>query len=128
MNTKLRNAVLDQIGVSLNEFKENVSDYRDASSGISGFTYYSETHKFALKNQSLINELLEEVAEEIGDDVFNMVSNFGVFRGGIDNDEKKDIYKFLGGNRNEKSYNTYNVLNVMAWFAVEHLAYELDNN
>ena len=127
METKLQNAVLKQIGVTLKEFKENVSDYQDASAGIPGFTYYSDTHKFALKNQSSINALLEETADQLGEDVFKMVSHFGVFRNGIDKDEKKDLYKFLGGNKNEKSYESNSVLNVLAWFAVEQLAFELDN-
>lgn len=128
METKLQNAVLKQIGISLKDFKQNVSDYRDASAGIPGFIYYSDTHKFALKNQSSINELLEETAEQLGEDVFSMVSSFGVFRNGMDKDEKKDLYKFLGGNKNEKSYECFNVLNVLAWFCVEQLAYELDND
>lgn len=127
MNSKLEKSILTQIGVTKKEFAKNVSDYQNAQNGIPGFTYYSDTHKFALKNQSLINELLEDLADDLGEDVFSMVSNFGVFRGEIDKDEKKDIYKFLGGNRNEKSYDTNSVLNVMAWFCVEHLAFELDN-
>lgn len=127
METKLQNAVLKQIGISKRKFIENVGDYQNASVGIPGFTYYSDTHKFALKNQSLINDLLEEQAEQMGEDVFTMISGFGIFRNGMDKDEKKDVYKFLGGNRNEKSYETNSVLNVLAWFAVEQLAFELDN-
>ena len=56
MNSKLQKAVLTQIGVTKKEFQNNVSDYRDAGAGIPGFTYYSDTHKFALKNQKLILE------------------------------------------------------------------------
>ena len=127
MNSKLEKAILAQIGVTKKEFSANVSDYQDAQNGIPGFTYYSDTHKFALKNQSLINELLEDVADEMGMDVFSMVSEFGVFRCGIDKAEKKDLYNFLGGNQNEGIYEMNSVLNVMAWFCVEHLAFELDN-
>ena len=127
METKLQNAVLKQIGVTLKEFKKNVSDYQNASGGIPGFTYYSDTHKFALKNQSLINDLLDEQADQMGEDVFTMISGFGIFRNGMDKYEKKDIYKFLGGNKNEKSYESNSVLNVLAWFAVEQLAFEFDN-
>jgi hypothetical protein len=126
MNAKLQNAVLKQIGISLKEFKNNVSDYFDASAGIPGFTYYSDTHKFSLKNQSLINGLLEELADDQGIDVVEMVSNFGVFKGCMDKDEKKDLYLFLGGNKKESDYNTYSVLNVMAWLCVETLAFEMD--
>ena len=127
MKTQLEKAILNQIGVSKKEFTNNVTDYQNAQNGIPGFTYYSDTHKFALKNQSLIIELLEECAEEQGTEVLEMILSFGVFRNGADKDEKKDIYKFLGGNKNADSYETYNVLNVMAWFCVEHLAFLLDN-
>lgn len=127
MNSKLQNAVLTQIGVTKKEFTNNVSDYRDASAGISGFVYYADTHKFALKNQKLIIELLEESAEQMGCEVVEMVKNFGVFRGEMDKDELKDLYKFLGEQRNAKKYDTYSVLNVLAWLCVEQLAFELDN-
>ena len=127
MNTELKNAVLKQIGVSLKEFKTNVSDYQNAQNGIPGFCYYSDTHKFALKNQSLINELLENLADDQGIEIIEMVKSFGVFRGQMDNDELKDLYKFLGGQKSENKYNTNSVLNILAWLSVETLAFELDN-
>ena len=123
METKLQNAVLKQIGISKKEFKNNVSDYQDASMGIAGFNYYSDTHKFALKNQKKINSLLDELADEQGIEVVEMVKSFGVFsKNGMDKDELKDLYKFLGGNKNANSYETNSVLNVLAWLCVEHLA------
>lgn len=126
METKLQNAVLKQIGISKKEFKNNVSDYQDASMGITGFIYYSNTHKFALKNQKEINYLLDELADEQGIEVVEMVKSFGVFRkNGMDKDELKDLYKFLGGNKNANSYETSSVLNVLAWLCVEHLAFYL---
>ena len=126
METKLQNAVLKQIGITKKEFKNNVSDYQDALMGIPGFIYCSDTHKFALKNQKEINSLLDELADEHGIEVVEMVKSFGVFRkNGMDKDELKDLYKFLGGNKNENSYETNSVLNVMAWLCVEHLAYYL---
>ena len=127
MNSKLQNAVLTQIGVTKKEFQNNVSDYRDASAGIPGFVYYSDTHVFALKNQKLIIELLEETSEQMGCEVVEMVKNFGVFRGKMDKTELKDLYKFLGEQRNADKYDTYSVLNVLAWLCVEQLAFELDN-
>jgi len=126
MNTKLQNAVLNQIGVTLKEFKDNVSDYQDANSGIPGFAYYSDTHKFALNNQSLINELLDELADEQGVEVVELVKSFGVFRNGIDKDELKDLYKFLSSERRIDKYDTHSVLNVLAWLCVETLAFELE--
>lgn len=123
MNTNLKNAVLTQIGVSKKEFKKNVSDYRDASAGISGFIYYSDTHEFSMANQSDIVELLEEQAEESGQEVVEMVKNFGIFKGSMDRDELKDLYNYLGGN---KKIEQGAVTNIMAWFAVESLAFEYD--
>lgn len=127
METKLMNAVLKQIGVSKKEFTQNVRDYQNAQNGVSGFIYYSDTHKFALKNQSLINELLEQIADDMGIEVVEMVKGLGVFRNGMDKDELKDLYKFLGGNKKESAYETNSVLNVLAWLCVEQLAFELDN-
>lgn len=124
MKTSLQNAILKQIGISKKEFKSNVSDYQNAQNGIPGFTYYSDTHNFALKNQKSIIELLENQAEDFGQDVVEMVANFGVFRNGMDKEEKKDLYKFLSGNK--KGYETNSVLNVLAWFCVEHLAFLFD--
>lgn len=128
METKLQNAVLRQIGISKKEFKANISDYRDASCGIGGFTYYSDTHKFALKNQIEINSLLEELAKEQGIEIVEMVKSFGIFRhNAMDKEELKDLYKFLGGNKKESSYESNKLLNVLAWLCVEHLAFLLDN-
>lgn len=124
MKTSLQNAILKQIGISKKEFKANVRDYQNAQNGIPGFTYYSDTHAFALKNQKSIVELLEEQADDLGEEVANMVSNFGVFRNGMDKEEKKDLYRYLSGVK--KGYETNSVLNVFAWFAVEHLAFLFD--
>jgi hypothetical protein len=127
MTTKLQNSVIEQIGISLKEFKNNVSDYQNAQNGIPGFTHYTDTHKFALKNQSLIIELLNELADDQGVEVVEMVKGFGVFRNGMDKDELTDLYKFLGEQKNADKYETFSVLNVMAWLCVEHLAFEFDN-
>jgi hypothetical protein len=125
MKNSLQNAILKQIGISKKEFKANVSDYQNAQNGISGFTYYSETHEFSMKQQKAITELLEEQAEDLGEDVINMVSNFGIFRKDpISKEDKKDLYNFLAGN---KKITQGPITNVLAWFAVEHLAFLLDN-
>lgn len=127
MEKKLEKAVLSQIGITRKEFKKNVSDYFNAQNGVSGFIYYGDTHEFALDNQELIFELLEELADEQGVDIVEMVKGFGVFRGEMDKEELKDLYKFLGGNNDIEAYETNSVLNVLAWLCVEQLAFELDN-
>jgi uncharacterized protein YjbK len=125
MNVALEKAILKQIGISKKEFKANVSDYQNADGGIPGFTYYLDTHEFSMKNQSKIVELLEETAEQLGEDVVQMVSNFGIFkRDGMVKQDKKDLYNFLGGNKKTEQGT---VTNVLAWFAVETLAFEYDN-
>jgi len=123
MKTSLQNAILKQIGISKKEFKTNVSDYQNAQNGIPGFTYYSDTHKFAMKHQNSIVELLEEQADEFGQDVVEMVLGFGVFRNGMDKQDKKDLYNFLGGNKKTEQGT---ITNVLAWFCVEHLAFLFD--
>lgn len=124
MNKKLEKAVLKQIGISKKEFTDNVSDYSDASAGISGFIYYDDTHQFAMRNQTEIIKLLEDMANEFGQEVGDMVAGFGVFRGKMDYQDKKDLYSFLSGSKNIEQGT---VTNVLAWLCVEHLAFLLDN-
>lgn len=119
LNEKLINAVIAQFGgwESFKESAENVTNH-GIDSGFSGFIYYSETHKFAIKNRALIVAQLEEDADQLGEDVVSMVSNFGVFRrSGMDADDKKDLYKFLGGGKCEQG----TISNVMSWFAGEEV-------
>jgi len=124
MKKELEKAILQQIGISKKEFKSRVSDFQNASGGIRGFVYYSDTHEFTMDNQSSIVDLLEETAEQLGEDVVSMVSNFRIFKGNMDKDEKKDLYAFLSGNKNIEQGS---VTNILAWFCVEQLAFELDN-
>ena len=91
---------------------------RDARAGYAGFTYYSDTHDFAMKNRKDIVSLLNETAEQLGEEVVSMVKNFGVFHGKMDNEDLQDLYKYLGGGRPEQGA----VTNVMAWFALEEVA------
>lgn len=93
--------------------------------GFSGFVYYSETHSFAIKNRKLITELLEQSADELGVDAVSMVASFGVFRNSsMDNEDRKDLYKYLGGGKPNQGA----ITNVMAWFAAEEVArYCVDN-
>lgn len=119
----LTNAVIKQIGLSFNELKECANDYRDASSGVSGFIYYADTHKFALKNRKEVIRLLEEQAEQMDTNVIDMVKNFGMYKGSMDKDDLKDLYNFLGGGKVEQGA----VANIMAWFALEETINELIN-
>ena len=117
----LINAVINKIGM------DNVEDVNKhgISGGFPGFTYYSDTHAFAMRYRKLIVKLLEDIADEIGMDVFEMVNGFGVFRNSkMDSEDKKDLYKYLGGGRNQQS----TITNIMAWFAAEEICRMFESN
>ena len=110
----LINAVIANIGM------DSVNDVNShgINGGFNGFIYYSDTHKFAMKHRNAIASLLEDMADQLGEDVVSMVGNFGVFRNSpMDQDDKKDLYKYLGGGKTEQGA----ITNVMAWFAAEEV-------
>lgn len=103
----LINAVISRIG------KESIEDVvnHGIDGGFSGFIYYYETHTFAMRYRKYIIQLLEEMADSLGEEVTEMVSNFGVFRNSkMDSEDMKDLYKYLGGGRPEQCA----ITNVMA--------------
>jgi len=62
--------------------------------------------------------MLEDMADQLGEDVVAMVAGFGVFRGSpMDADDKKDLYRYLGGGKVDQGA----ITNVMAWFAAEEV-------
>jgi hypothetical protein len=110
----LVNAVISRVGI------DSVDDINrhGISGGFGGFIYYSDTHAFAMRYRKMIVRMLEEMADDLGEDVVAMVNGFGVFRPhGMDADDRKELYKYLGGGRNEQSA----VTNMMAWFAAEQV-------
>lgn len=62
----LFNAVIEQIG-DWNEVWDCPLNYRDASGGVSGFIYYTDTEKFACDNMADILLCLNEFEQEIGE-------------------------------------------------------------
>lgn len=116
----LINAVINRIGL------DSVDDVNNhgINGGYSGFIYYSDTHAFAIRYRKLIVKLLEEQANGLGEEVVSMVSGFGVFRRSpMDNEDRKELYKFLGGGKCELS----TITNLMAWFAAEEVCRMFDN-
>jgi hypothetical protein len=115
----LINAVISRIG------KESVNDVinHGIDGGFSGFVYYSDTHKFAMTYRKYILSLLNEMAECMGEEVSEMVSNFGVFRNSkMDKEDRRDLYRYLGGGRCEQC----TITNLMAWFAAEEVCRMFD--
>lgn len=116
---RLINAVVSRIG------KDSINDVNNhgIDGGYSGFIYYSETHSFAMRYRKDIIKMLLEYAESLGEDVVTMVSNFGVFRSNpMDEEDKMDLYKYIGGGRCEQG----TITNLMAWFAAEEVCRMFD--
>ena len=63
---ELFDAVIEQIG-DWEEVFERPEDHRNASWGVGGFTYYSETEPFAREHAAIINSVLWAFEEEVGE-------------------------------------------------------------
>ena len=111
---RLINAVIGNIGL---ESVEDVNSH-GIDGGYGGFIYYADTHKFAMYYRKEIIDLLEETADSLGEDLVSMVGSFGVFRrSGMDSDDRRDLYIYLGGGRPEQG----TITNIMVWFAAEEV-------
>ena len=116
----LINAVYSRIG------KDSIMDVvsNGIDGGFNGFIYHVETHKFAMRYRKLIVRMLEEMADDMGEDVVKMVSGFGVFRrDGMSSEDKKNLYKYLGGGKVEQC----TITNLMAWMSAEEVCRMFDN-
>ena len=116
---RLINAVVSRIG------KDSINDVikHGIDGGFNGFIYYSETHAFAMRHRKQIIALLTEQAEQLGEEVVSMVAGFGVFRHNkMDNDDRMDLYKYLGGGKCEQC----TITNLMAWYAAEEVCRMFD--
>lgn len=63
---ELAKKVFRQMGVDWKEIIEYPEDFRDASSGVSGFVYYRDTVPFAKRNMVLITKALHDFEQEMG--------------------------------------------------------------
>lgn len=112
----LINAVINNLTNGVEDV-ENVNQF-GIDAGFGNFIYYSDTHKFAMRYRKMIVRMLEEQADDFGIEVVEMVAGFGMFRRNpMDNDDRKDLYKYLGGGRPEQGA----ITNLMAWFAAEEV-------
>lgn len=110
----LINAVVNRIG------RESIEDVNNhgIDGGFSGFVYYAETHAFAMRYRRYILLMLDELSSDLGEEIIEMVSNFGVFRSAeMDDEDRRDLYKYIGGGRPDQG----TITNVMAWFAAEEV-------
>lgn len=113
---KLVRAVVRQIGgwESFTSHAEDVDDH-GAAGGFTGFIYYSDTVPFARKNRKEIIDVAKELADDIGQGVFKMIAMFRCLNGDYTEGEIAEaIY-------NGKSENDVQILNALAWFALEEV-------
>ena len=119
-HAKLIRAVLKRID------KENIPDINrnGIENGYGNFNHYVDTHKFAMYYRHAIIVMLEEYADDLGEEVVSMVSKFGVFRrDGMDDDDRRDLYLYLGGGKPKY----HQIPNLMAWFAAEEVCRMFEN-
>lgn len=113
-------AVVRQIG-GWDSFTEKAADITNhgINGGFSGFTYYTETEKFAKDNRDAISELASSQAQDCGfDSTFAMIRGFGCFKGDTLTD--CELMNALCKGRNPKD--GPNILNGLAWLAGEEVA------
>lgn len=127
-HAKLIRAVVKQLGGMNTDTQQMMEDIlsHGIDGGFHGFIYYSDTCKFAQKNQKAIVALLEEQADSYSKSALDnintvrMVQGFSVFRrDGMDKDDLKDLYLFLAGHAGRCKGHT--VTNVLAWYACEEV-------
>ena len=113
----LTRAVIRQIGDI--ESLEDVARH-GADSGFCGFTYYTDTVKFAAKHKADILERLKEDADSMGEGgVISMLAGFKCLKGNSQEEIADGLY-------NPRSDSRTNVFNALAWYACEEIARELN--
>lgn len=116
----LINAVISRIGM---KNVENVNNH-GAGSGFNGFIYCDEAHRFAVRHRETIVQRLEDLAQDCGEDVISLVSGFGFFRrDGMDREDKKDLYCYLGGAKVQEGI----ITDLMACFALEEVCHMFED-
>jgi len=93
---------------------ENICNH-GAYGGFVGFTYYSDTVKFAQSNKKNILQKLTDDAEEFGEPLFDMLASFKGMCGLRPDEIAEAIY-------NPRSEEKTTVFNCLAWWALEEVA------
>ena len=120
LNPSLVQAVIDQNG-DFESMAEYPGDYQDASGGVSGFIYHHETLKFSEDNLTLILAKLREDASEFGlAGAYSMIASFNCLND-ISADDVADAI------RDEDHEDYTQVMNALAWYALEEVARDLES-
>jgi len=111
----LLDSIINQYG-DLESLVEQVEadGYIDASTGVSGFIYYSDTVKFTKQNLKSILSLLQEEAYQIGyESIIDHIASFGCLKG----ISKSEIELALLTETDD----TTQVYNALAWYCIEYV-------
>ena len=110
----LTKAVVRQSG-GWSDFKEMAADVANhgAACGFSGWTYYTDTVKFAQVNRATIAQLVQDQSVEYGMGTLEMIQVFSCIGKDYSLD---DIGKCLYGRGDDTT-----ILNGLAWFALEEV-------
>ncbi len=99
---RLSKAVLNKLresGITWYDIVENPNDFRDASNGVPGFTYYKDTVPFGQLHGGIISKVIEDFEEETGTNI--KPPEYA--------SEERDYYNWL------------------AWFALEYVVNEIND-
>lgn len=126
IDSKLVKSVIRQFG-GFESFKECYQDVvnHGINGGFSGFIYYDDTVKFALKNRDMIIELAKQDAESIGESgVLEFIQSFNCL--GKKDYSVEEVGQSLFSSKAKAKENTQ-VLNALAWYAAEEVCRSFDN-
>ena len=124
MDTKLQNALIDQLGYdSLEEAKDTLKDIcrGGANAGFSGFTYSAEMLEFYKKNKHSITRFLAELADDMGQEMNDMIRGFNCLKDTPVSDYELGQILFCNDYDHEMSCV---IIDAVCWCAVETLAFE----
>jgi len=118
---KLAEAVVNQMGGDesfLSSWEDIIN--HGISGGFSGFIYYSDTTDFAKRNIRLIREMARQQADGFGMGMLEMIQGFNCLGKDFSLDEIGET--LFGGGDYEQ------ILNALAWYAVEEICHEFSNS
>ena len=131
ISKKLAQKVIEQLGHEQwnNEVCKTLEDVvsNGASAGFGNFIYYSDTCKFARDNMEEILKSIKETAEGMCEDPLKMIQNYPCL--GTDTINTLEIASVIYDKPDEATLNDgtdTQVLNALAWFALEETACEVE--
>lgn len=131
ISEKLIRAVLAQLGGGddARQSCRNIANH-GADRGFVGFTYCADTVAFYRRHRAEILALAERMADDCGEDMIEMIRNFGCLSSGQYPNRKSDVATsevaealYLG-----KGKMATQIQNAMAWFAAEEVARAVVND